>query len=217
MTSRHDIVDGGQAERLRFGLVYTKKCGWIDLGHANPASAAELWRNISAAQLACHPNGYSKITYSQRMRKFGASAESKQIYEIQDSMSLPQRKSVALAIFLDISNKFETMQSSWFYSLFTNSGYSAEDIVSDIVGFYRAVEPGRRYIELCEPVPLMDALKIWDTFGPVGSNKNYTGGPFLYSLDKAGRGAAICGKMPHFLDTILPAKKGVLFRDANNE
>jgi hypothetical protein len=215
MANRRDIIDGSKAELRNFGLVYTKKCGWIDLGHANPRSAAELWRNIFATQLACHPNGYSKILYSQRMSGFGISAGTKQVFELQDSMSLSQMKSVALAIFLEISNKFEAMQSNWFYRLVTNSGYSVEDIVSDIVGFYRAVEPGRRYIELCEPVSFDEAVKIWDTFGPIGNNKNYTGGPFLYSLDKTSRrGAAACGKMPYFLDTILPAQKGVLFRDA---
>jgi len=149
------------------------------------------------------------------MRGFGTSAETKQVFEIKDSLSLPQRKSVALAIFLEISNNFEAMQSNLFYRLFTNSGYSAEDIVSDIIGFYRVVEPGRRYIERCEPVSLEEARMIWDVFGPVGNNKNYTGGPFLYSLDKSlKRGGAACGKMPYFLETIRPAQKGVLFREA---
>jgi|CXWL01.1.fsa_nt_gi hypothetical protein len=218
MTSRRDIVDGSKAESQNYGLVYTRKCGWIDLGHANPTSAAQLWRNISATQLACHPTGYSKISYSQRMSKFGLSARANQSFEVKDSLSVAQRKSVALAIFLDISNKFETMQSNWFYSLFTNSGYSAEDIVSNIVGFYRAVEPGKKYISLCEPVSLDIALKIWDKFGPVGANKNFSGGPFLYSInERTNTGSAMCGKMPFFLDTISPAKKGFLYRDASQK
>ncbi len=39
MTSRMDIIDGAQASGRKYGLIYTKKCGWIDLGHANPESA----------------------------------------------------------------------------------------------------------------------------------------------------------------------------------
>lgn len=215
MSSRRDIVDGGKAESQTRGLVYTRKCGWIDLGHADPTGAAALWRAISSAQLACHPNGYARIGYSQRMRKFGISAGTERAFEIKDALTLAERKSVALAIFLDVSNRFETMQSNLLFRLLTNSGYSAEDIVSDVVGFYRAVEPGRPYLKLCDPVSRDEALQIWDTFGPVGSNKNYTGGPFLYHLG-SGRlaGSAICGKMPHFLDTIIPATQGSLFRDA---
>lgn len=46
MTSRSDIIDGALASSRRFGLIYTQKCGWVDLGHANPESALSLWNKI---------------------------------------------------------------------------------------------------------------------------------------------------------------------------
>jgi hypothetical protein len=39
MTNRSDIIDGSGAIGRKYGLIYTKKCGWIDLGHANPEGA----------------------------------------------------------------------------------------------------------------------------------------------------------------------------------
>jgi hypothetical protein len=35
MSERKDIIDGKLAKGRKYGLIYTKKCGWIDLGHAN--------------------------------------------------------------------------------------------------------------------------------------------------------------------------------------
>lgn len=41
MTTRADIIDGKDAQLpdgsiRKYGLIYTQKCGWVDLGHANP-------------------------------------------------------------------------------------------------------------------------------------------------------------------------------------
>ncbi|BBA33855.1 hypothetical protein sS8_1901 [Methylocaldum marinum] len=49
MTSRSDIIDGSQAIGRKYGLIYTRKCGWVDLGHANPDGpdgAKNLWDKI---------------------------------------------------------------------------------------------------------------------------------------------------------------------------
>jgi hypothetical protein len=47
MSERKDIIDGKLAKGRKYGLIYTKKCGWIDLGHANPAGGASvLWANM---------------------------------------------------------------------------------------------------------------------------------------------------------------------------
>lgn len=48
MTKRSDIIDASEAYgpdgRIRkYGLIYTERCGWVDLGHASPESAQGLW------------------------------------------------------------------------------------------------------------------------------------------------------------------------------
>jgi hypothetical protein len=214
MSKRGDIVDGTNAEARKFGLVYTRQCGWVDLGHANPASALGLWRDILASQAAAHQTGYSRVKYQQRMSKSGLSASASLQYEIKDGLTLPEQKAVALAIFMEVSIAFESMQSNWFYRHVTDSGFSAEDLVSDLIGFYRPVAPGPNYVQLCQPVSQADALAIWDKFGPVGSIKNASASPYLFEVNRVtGAGVAMCERLPPFLQTMVPAVKGTLYRD----
>ncbi|HYH02498.1 MAG TPA: hypothetical protein VEC37_05315, partial [Bacillota bacterium] len=50
---RKDVRDGSQAETARGGLVYTKKAGWVDLGHARPDNARQFWK-----QFQCEPRSH---------------------------------------------------------------------------------------------------------------------------------------------------------------
>lgn len=151
MTKRSDIVDGFLASNLKYGLIYTKKCGWVDLGHANPSGGASiLWDKIKNEK-GDPPSkpGYYRITYSQKMGNKHIKVGVEKKFDIKKGLKLDQKKSVALAIFLDISKEFETMQGNWFWSFFTNSSFSAEDLVSNLIGFYRAVEPQKPYLQIC--------------------------------------------------------------------
>jgi len=94
--------------------------------------------------------------------------------------------------------------------VFTDSGFSAEDLVSDLISFYRAVEPGRRYIEMCEPISQAKALAIWDKFGAVGSHKNNSFRPLLFPVDgdEEGISAPTYGELPSFINSIKPLPNG---------
>lgn len=46
MSHRKDIIDGKGAESRNYGLVCTRECGWIDLGHASATSARDLYRGV---------------------------------------------------------------------------------------------------------------------------------------------------------------------------
>ena len=82
------------------------------------------------------------------------------------------------------------------------------------MGLYRAVAPGQHYVQLRQPVSLADALAIWDKFRPVGSIKNTSPAPYLYSIDpRRGVASAMCAPLPSFLQTTVPAIKGALYRD----
>ncbi|MCF6202714.1 MAG: hypothetical protein L3J59_03460 [Methylococcaceae bacterium] len=101
-------------------------------------------------------------------------------------------KSIAFSIFMDVSREFESLQNNWFFGRFLNSGYSAEDLVSNLIGFYRAVDPNTDYIQLCEPVSKETALYIWDTYGSVGENKNREFAPYLYPPSPNSGGLRVC-------------------------
>lgn len=212
MSKRGDIIDGKEARGRKYGLIYTKKCGWIDLGHANPKGASDLLRDIRLANGSSGGGAYT-VSYAQMMHKWGVGVGVRKPYRVKRTLTPKEIKSVALTIFLDVSQAFESMQGAWLFRQFTNSGFSAEDLMSNLLGFYRAAEPGKDYIALCEPVSKDVALGIWDRFGAVGDNKNRSPAPFLYPTDGS-PGGPMCGVIPSFLDSIKPARKGDLFEDA---
>ena len=202
MTSRTDIIDGAQAAGRKYGLIYTKKCGWIDLGHANPESALGLWNQITNEKNSgAAPGGYFRITYKQLMGRPYFKVGIAKKYDIKKGLSTTDKKSIALSIFMDVSHAFESLQSGWPFQKFTNSGYSAEDLVSNLIGFYRALEPSGQHLQLCEPVDKTTALEIWDKYGAVGTMKNYSTVPYIYPIPPA-IGGPMSAQLPYALTTI---------------
>lgn len=121
MSSRSDIPNR---------LIYTCNCGWIDIGHlvsvekpANRhASAAYLWKDVSlerGLRVTGRPD-HHVVMYRQGMRKFGLSRDFAKFYFIRKGLPLATQRSVALAIFKEVSMGFEDVQAS--LSAFTDSG-----------------------------------------------------------------------------------------------
>lgn len=121
MSTRDDIIDGTDAAKAKKGLVYTEVLGWIDLGHAKGDDKTKL-----------------KFTKTVRWR-------------IKKGLPGEEQISIALAMMMKTAHIFETFQSNWFFSWINDSGYSGEDLVSDLLGFYRVVRP-KNYFPLFKPV-----------------------------------------------------------------
>lgn len=215
MTKRSDIIDRSIASGRKYGLVYTKRCGWVDLGHANPEGANSLWQQVlKEKDSGGAKTGYFRIAYKQMMgRKNLFKVGVLKKYDIKKGLNESIKKSVALSIFLDVSHAFEGMQSNWLFRQATNSGYSAEDLVSNLIGFYRAIYPSKQFIALCQPVGKAVALEIWDKYGEVGSNKNYSTVPYIFPIPPAS-GGPMSVQLPMELNTIKPVKQGSLFKEA---
>lgn len=210
MSKREDIPDR---------LIYTCNCGWVDKGHANPTKssrpfvgAVSLWEQVSGetgqASKTPKENGFL-VTYKQDAgrRVFGqliTSGITKE-YMVKRGLTLEQKKSVALAIFMEVSYEFEDYQG-WFPS---DSSFSVEDLVSDLLGFYKAVDPATDYLALCNPVSAEASREVWDKWGPVGSHKNKTWMPKFFQCSDC----ATPAQFPKELQTITPAKKGTWHRD----
>jgi hypothetical protein len=212
MSARTEIASGR--------LVYTCKCGWIDTGHANPKRSARphigaisLWDQIvnetGLASKFPDTKGF-QVVYGQDalVSVFGFHMYPGLFrrYLVQPGLSRQAKEAVALAIFQEVSYGFESRQG---LAVWSDSSFSVEDLVSDLIGFYTAVRPQIDYLRLCEPVSKDASYKVWDTFGPVGSTKNKTFEPVFFDCDEC----RSKGPFPQELQRIKPATKGADFRD----
>lgn len=161
MSSYGDINDGD--------LYYTEELGWIDKGHANGIGASTLFSNIKNEGEGSFPwmyTDYFGISYTQDMGKYFLNSGYTTHWLIKKGLSEYEQKSVALAIFMNTSLGFEAHQEM----LSLDSGYSCEDLVSNLYGFYKAVE-GVSFQGQITRYSKEYAKKIWRYYGPVGKYK----------------------------------------------
>lgn len=199
-------------------IIYTCHCGWIDTGHANPqhtarpyVGAVKLWEQTRSeqGQRSRNPffNGF-RVTYVQDALRtvFGARFYPgvEKSYFVKYSLPIQTKKEIALAIFMEVSHAFESLQSKTALITRSDSGYSVEDLVSNLVSFYSEVMPGVDYMKLCEPVSKEASKKVWQQFGPVGSIKNKSFQPIFFDCDECNSK----GPFPKQLQLIRPANKG---------
>jgi len=93
----------------------------------------------------------------------------------------------------------------------SDSSFSVEDLVSNLLGFYIAVRPGIDYLSLCQPVSVEASLKVWDTHGAVGSHQNRRFTPGYFECEKC----SSRGPFPRELQQIQPIPKSGDTRGAN--
>ena len=164
-----------------------------------------------------------KVIHTQDMRRrilgLKLSSGITREYIVRHNLTRVEKMAVALAIFMQVSLEFEEHQE-FFPKYITNSGFSQEDLVSNLIGFHIAVGTTTKsqVIALAKPVSKDTALAIWDRNGSVGSNKNRGFKP-MYSPDTSMETKTACidecgglaPRAPTFLGQILPATKGSLF------
>ncbi|WP_260514637.1 hypothetical protein [Serratia fonticola] len=92
-------------------------------------------------------------------------------WKVKKGLSIETKRSIALSMMFYVSLKFEGLQSNALFSRVTDSGFSCEDLVSNLLGFYSVVLP-RNYMALIRPKSKEYAQMIWDYYGPVGRYKN---------------------------------------------
>ena len=216
MTGRSDIATGR--------LTYTCRCGWIDWGHANPTSARSLWDQVKDdrgsptlapmlrgvdLRLGGHPAFV--VWYAQSSSAFGVTLQfAGSQFLVRKALPQSRRQEVASAISQSISRAFETQQGRGPLSLVSNSSFSLEDLVSNMLGFYRAVRgislPSLR--ALCGPVSQAASYDLYDRHlvGGIGSHKWHSFTTPKYFACKACQDTP--QSMPPVLTSIQPAAPG---------
>lgn len=205
MSARGDVIDGDNAFNFDFGLVYSEILGWIDLGHAQGKDIKKLLNAMDQGERG-QTESYA-VTYAQTMYKFsrqclGVGTHIR--WRIKKGRTLEQRYSLALAMMMRTAMRFEGMQASMPFSWFIDSGFSAEDLVSDLLGFYRVVRPVN-YFPWLQLVSKQEALKRWDHYGSPGMYKNKLFKPLLFPDPAINRNAIpVYGALPKFMMGIKP-------------
>ncbi|POY55599.1 hypothetical protein F018LOC_01531 [Pectobacterium versatile] len=204
MSKRSEIVGGSTATTNKSGLIYSEVLGWIDLGHAQGDDIRKLLPQFEAGESGGKP--YYDVKYFQDMRKFrkrvGASKYT--VWRIKKGVSRSEQFSIALAMMMKVAYRFEGLQDGFPFNFFTDSGFSGEDLVSDLLGFYRVVD-GIHYFSELKPVSRDEALKRWDFYGPIGMFKNESFRPLLFpDPDKNPNARPYFGVLPAFMTRIKP-------------
>jgi len=209
------------------GIIYTCNCGWFDRGHAfiAPSKRANvgpfhLWNSLlkedgPSAVIGRVPMPGFVVTYRQDAIKKVAGISLfpgvERHYVVRKDLSNVRKQGVALAIVMEVSMGFESLQDSWVARTVTgsDSGFSEEDLVSNLIGLYATIFPMIDVDALCKPVSVAASQAVWKAYGAVGKNKNKRFRPIFHPCSE-------CTDPPRFpsqFEVIQPATKGVDFVD----
>lgn len=204
MSKRSDIIEGALAAQARGGLVYTDVLGWVDLGHARGDDIRILMNKIDAGESMNAE--YYDVTYAQSMVSPNQIIRVGKFikWRIRKGRPYYERKSIALAMMMTMARKFELFQGTFPNNIVTDSSFSGEDLVSDLLGFYRAVSIQNPF-GMLRPVSKSEALKRWDCYGKIGAWKNETFRPLIFpDPEKVPNARPRLGQLPNFMQTIQP-------------
>ncbi|WP_338559912.1 hypothetical protein [Erwinia sp. E_sp_B04_7] len=204
MSKRSEIIDGKDAAIRQRGLIYTEVLGWVDLGHAQGKDIRDLLNQISRGESS--GKDFYDVRYSQGMTSpYGLFRSGKMVtWRIRHGRPYWEQKSIALAMMMTIARRFEAFQGSFPNNLVTDSGFSGEDLVSDLLGFYRVVSVQHPF-GMLRPVSKDEALRRWDYYGKIGNWKNETFEPLLFPNPKTfPHSRPRKGLLPPFMRTIIP-------------
>jgi hypothetical protein len=219
MSKRSEITDGTLATTRKRGLVYTERLGWIDLGHAQGNDARFLKEQLDRESFPRYFEEYNEwyfpVSYHQEMGKKGSVFGRELTFHtgvntqvmVKACLSPEIKARVALTIMYGTAKRFEAWQNSALFNWFTDSGFSGEDLVSDLLGFYRVFSKGPDPLWLAKPVSYETAIQIWDAHDPIGHYKNTDFSPLLFSTSPPRRyGNPIKKDLPEWLNYIKPFK-----------
>jgi hypothetical protein len=137
-------------------------------------------------------------------------------YWVQFGLTKSQKESVALAIFQDVSIKFEQFQYDNNEIVFwkTNSGFSEEDLPSDLILFYRVLKgySQANIKKMCSLLTTAQSLAVWDETVHNIENRSFI--PVFHPESATvKRCCPSGGTWPKQLTTIVPANIGGTWRN----
>jgi hypothetical protein len=213
-------------------LGYFYNAGWVDFDHTDPTFAKEILKLIEKEEnrmLSLNsPREYGPRpgTFIIQIRAPAYGWKERLLYpcgtyriDVGVGKDPKRREAVALAIFMHYSRLYEEWQGEFPLNLLTNSSFSQEDLVSNLLSFYRALndwDEAQFKKILGEKLPDDEALRLLRSFGGdlgLSMNKNY----YFIPYDWHNRTTTFRGKTLNFclgpsgtqgVRIIRPANKG---------
>ena len=149
MSKRGEILDSsrfGSENGIRRGLLYSEVLGWLDMGHARGDDIRKLMAQFSSGEASGKP--FYQVRYEQTMGLSRFATGRFNAWEIKKGRTLREKQSIALAMMMSTAVAFENWQSMPWFSWYTDSGFSGEDLVSNLFGFYKVNFPRTYWGEL---------------------------------------------------------------------
>jgi RHS repeat-associated protein len=182
---------------------YSCRCGWIDWSHAGPRTARTIKDRILTDVTGGSPDYFVLHTGLASVLP-----PTEGLAVVRKNLSLQERKEVALGIFMSLEEEvenahylFEALQTEMLGLPLTHSGYSLEDLPSDLISFYVAwmTEEGLVDTEdstatdklkdivgpICHVLDTADCLDVLNAFEKAGLlyEKNFWWTPFIVPGD----------------------------------
>ncbi|TRX60189.1 toxin [Fulvivirga sp. M361] len=197
---------------LEGDIYFTANYGWVDDTHAFTDTkrnepyigVGELWRQLenepSSDQIF---RGYYSVNYKQDIVIGNFSVGIERQYLVKPNLSIEERKSIALAIFQDVSMAFEQLQG-----IHPTSGSSFEpaDLPSNMLSFYRNVEGLSKdeIKEMIQPLSPKQSLEVYRSYPGTFTDSQYKNRSFEPRYFDTPYTSSNFG-VPDKLNTIKPA------------
>jgi RHS repeat-associated protein len=161
-------------------LIYSCNCGWIDLGHAGlmenqkNTGQARLWNSVNNG--SGEEGGEFTVCYSQKAKVLGMPTGPDRCFKVKAGLTAKQKECVAIAILKNVSIAFEDLQATWPNTVWSDSGYSEEDLPSNMLGLLGAVRGYDRdkIFSLCGKLSKEESKAYWGDRKGLGKNWSFS-------------------------------------------
>ena len=152
-------------------LEYTENWWWIDRWHATPWWARNLLKKFEQEnqEKNSFDENYFIVTYSQKTKKNWINIiNTEKKYLVRKWISDEEKKSIALAIFIEITRLFEEDQGV--LNFISNSSYHQADLVSNLIWFNIAAD--NFYRKDSDTTDILTEDKVKELLKPVWIEKS---------------------------------------------
>ncbi|MDX1903429.1 MAG: hypothetical protein SFU27_04665 [Thermonemataceae bacterium] len=206
-------------------IVYSCNCGWLDKSHIGInnknklitpqnqyVGAINLWKQIKEeiGFKSKYRDGF-RIIYSQEssITSFTPNVGVTKKYFIPSGLSLLKKEAIALSIFQEVSLEFEELQANGVIIGRGDSSFEPADLVSNILGFYLAVDNNLsidKLFRLAKTLTPEQSLEIYNKYPDTFTSQKYKNRKFspIYFEN------LFCSvpKFPQEFQRIVPSVKG---------